>query len=89
MFYRFTLRVQDQSSVSIDRNFLKFSRESQKRKTFRSRDGKKTFHAGPSTQALKTIAASTDSSYYFVNAPGPLRGILHQVRLHIAWLSKR
>jgi hypothetical protein len=76
MFYRFTLRVQDQSSVSIDRNFLKFSGEVAKAQNLPQQRWKKAdVLRWPFHPALKTIAASTDSSYYFVNAPGPARGI--------------
>ena len=63
MFYRFTLRVQDQSSVSIDRNFLKFSRESQKRKGFRSKGKNDSVIAELSEAALKRIAARKVTSY--------------------------
>jgi hypothetical protein len=71
MYFRFTLRVQHQSSLSIDRNFLKFSKESQKRKSFRNEKRKKTEVSRSFWwTVLKSIAARTDSSYCPVTRSG-------------------
>ncbi len=92
MFFLFTLRVQHQSSVIIDRNFIKFSGESQNHTASEPELKIAGVADSFSRLDLKRIAARTVSSYYFGNAPAPERvnpGPFHQVRFHIAWLSKR